>query len=46
MQKNMKVKVYHEKLLQLIAELNEFQINKIANCDEVQKSTIKLINNK
>ena len=45
MQKNMKVKVYHEKLLQLIAELNELQINEIVNCDEVQKSTVKLIYN-
>ena len=45
MQKNMKVKVYHEKLLQLIVELNELQINEIVNCDEVQKSTVKLIYN-
>lgn len=43
-QKTMKVETYNEKLLSLIAELNELQTTEITNCTEVQANTIKLIN--
>lgn len=45
MQKNLKVQNYNEKLLQMIAELNELQISEIPGCNEIQKGTIISLNN-
>lgn len=43
-QRSMNVNTYHEKLLEMIAELNELQIKGIDNCDSTQSDTIKKIN--
>lgn len=40
----MSVHAYHEKLLNLIAELNELQIREIQDCSTIQSDIIKLIN--
>lgn len=43
-QKGMSVKTYNEKLLKLIAELSDLQINSIPDVTEEAKSTIKNVN--
>ena len=40
----MTINTFQEKLLNLIAELNELQIKEINNCTPEQSKTIKLIN--
>lgn len=45
MQRNMKIQKYNEKLLEMIAELNELQINEIPQCNTTQKNTIISLNN-
>lgn len=43
-QKNMKISAYNDKILELIAELNDLQAKEIPNCSELQNDTINLIN--